>query len=302
MNRTERFFRLVARWTVLACILGTAAVALPVSAQKAFPSPEAAADALVDGIARHDDEVIRSVLGADYDTVLPIDGIDPQDVTNYLEGWAKAHRIVSAGEAKALVEVGVLGWTMPIPLVRAGDGWKFDVQAGADEMRTRRIGRNELAVMEVVLAYADAQDEYASQDRDGDGARDYAQKLRSSPGKRDGLYWPVGRNEAQSPLGPLMAETTPGAPYYGYRYRILTAQGKAAAGGAKSYIVDGRMTGGYALVAWPATYGDTGVMTFIVNQDRVVYEKDLGPETDRLARAMTAYAPDDTWRKAAPAP
>lgn len=302
MTRKQRFLRRIALCTALGCVLGAATLALPVSAQKAFPSPEAAAEALVDGIARHDHEAVKSALGADFAKVLPIDDIDPDDVTDFLEGWSKSHRIVAAGDAKALVEVGVLGWTMPVPLVRSKDGWQFDVEAGADEMRTRRIGRNELAVIQAVLAYADAQDEYAAQDRDGDGMRDYARRLRSSPGKRDGLYWPVAPGEPQSPLGPLLAETTPGVPYYGYRYRILTAEGKGTAGGAVSYVVDGRMTGGYALVAWPAAYGDTGVMTFIVNQDRVVYEKDLGPDTDRIARTMTAYAPDETWSEARPAP
>ena len=167
-------------------------------------------------------------------------------------------------------------------------------------MRIRRIGRNELAAIQVALAYTDAQEEYRARDWDGDGVKEYAKRGLSSPGKHDGLYWASLPGEPESPLGAEFADAKPGQPYHGYLYRILTAQGKDAPGGARSYIRNGHMTEGYALVAWPAKYDDTGVMTFIVNQDGVVYQKNLGPNTDAAARAIGAYNPDASWTKVAP--
>ena len=167
-------------------------------------------------------------------------------------------------------------------------------------MRTRRIGRNELAAIQVALAYTDAQEEYHAADCNGDGVQAVRQRGLSSPGKHDGLYWASLPGEPESPLGAEFADAKPGQPYHGYLYKILTAQGKDAPGGAKSYIKNGRMTEGYALVAWPAKYDDTGVMTFIVNHDGVVYQKNLGPGTDAAARAINAYNPDASWSKAAP--
>jgi hypothetical protein len=167
-------------------------------------------------------------------------------------------------------------------------------------MRIRRIGRNELAAIQVVLAYTDAQDEYHQRDWNGDGVREYARRALSTPGKHDGLYWASLPGEPESPLGPEFADAKPGQPYHGYLYRILTAQGKDAPGGAKSYVRDGRMTEGYALIAWPAKYADSGVMTFIVNRDGIVYQKNLGPGTDSAARAIPAYNPDPSWERVAP--
>jgi hypothetical protein len=167
-------------------------------------------------------------------------------------------------------------------------------------MRTRRIGRNELAAIQTVLAYTDAQEEYFSKDRNGDGVKEFAQKALSTAGKRDGLYWASLSYEEESPLGPEFADAKADQPYHGYAYRILTAQGKDAPGGAKRYIKNGRMTEGYALIAWPAKYDDTGVMTFIVDRDGIVYQKDLGPGTSAAARAITAYNPDSTWTRVAP--
>jgi hypothetical protein len=168
-------------------------------------------------------------------------------------------------------------------------------------MRVRRIGRNELAAIETLRAYVDAQQEYAGADRDGDGAREFAQKMLSSPGKRDGLYWPVPEGEPESPAGPLLETKDLKDGYHGYRFRILKAQGKAAPGGAKSYVKDGRMTGGFAALAWPARPGETGLMAFIVNQDGVVYQKYLGPNTAAIAQTMTRFDPDPSWT-ALPAP
>jgi len=190
--------------------------------------------------------------------------------------------------------------------VKRGDAWRFDTKAGADEILNRRIGRNEFNAIQVCGAIVDAEHEYASKDRTGSGYLEYAQKFMSSPGKRDGLYWPLTAGE-ESPIGPLVVSARAegygprGAhekrsPYHGYYYRILKKQGKDARGGAYSYVVHGRMIGGFALVAFPAKYGDSGVMTFIVNQNGVVYEKALGPHTATIARAMTTFNPDASWK------
>ena len=272
-------------------------LACTVAAQQPFATPEAAADAFVDGLARSDRDQIRTVLGADYRTYLPADTVKGDDVTNFLAAWAKSHRVVRVGDDRAWLEVGTRGWTLPIPIVKSAAGWRFDTQGAAEELRTRRIGRNELDVIQVMLALTDAQQDY----RDQDAARQYAQRILSSPGKRDGLYWPTLAGEPPSPLGPIASEARRGEAYHGYHYRILRAQGRDAAGGAVSYVKDGRMTGGYAFVAWPAKWGDTGVMTFVVAADGVVWQKNLGPDTDRLARAMTTYNPDASWTRAQPA-
>jgi hypothetical protein len=286
---------------VLGAVLfaGTLALAMPVHAQKAFPTPEAAADALIDGIARHDPDAVNTVLGADYKRFIPMDDTSAEDRTDFLAAWARNHRVVTTGD-KAMVEVGTHGWTMPIPLVKTGAGWSFDPRAGAEEMRIRRIGRNELAAMQVMLAYMDAQREYAMRDWDGDGVKSYAAKGLSTPGKRDGLYWASLPGEPESPLGPAFADARPGQPYHGYAFRILTAQGPSAPGGARSFIKNGRMTEGFALIAWPAKYDYTGVMTFIVNQDGVVYEKDLGPNTAAAVAGIKSFNPDSTWQRAVP--
>jgi hypothetical protein len=287
-------------------LVGLLAVAAALSgapaavAQTAYPSPEAAADALVDGIARHDDDAVKAVLGPDHARYLPNAASDPDDVTRFLEAWAKSHGIVRAGDAKAFLGVGSHGWTLPIPIVKTTAGWRFDTAAAPEEMRVRRIGRNELAAIEVARAYVDAQREYHARDWNGDGIAEYAQRGLSSPGKRDGLYWASLPGEPESPLGAEFADAKPGQPYHGYLYRILKAQGKDAPGGAKSYVRNGRMTEGFALVAWPAKYDDTGVMTFIVNQDGVVYQKNLGPGTATAVRAITAFNPDASWAKVEP--
>jgi len=297
MNRTQVLLERVTN----GCRLGLGAFAFllasAAAAQQTYPSPDAAASAFVDAVARHDDEQLRAVLGADWKKFVPTGDVGTEDVTRFLEAWANSHRIVPAGGAKAYVEVGTHGWTMPIPLEKTTAGWRFDTQATPDELRTRRIGRNELNVIQVMLALTDAQQDYAENDRDRDGVRQYAQKIISSPGKRDGLYWPTLDDEPPSPLGPIAADVRPAEAYHGYHYRVLKAQGKDAPGGAKSYIQNGQMTGGYAFVAWPAKYGDTGVMSFIVAKDGIVYEKDLGAQTDSVAKAMTAYNPDSSWTR-----
>jgi len=284
-------------WRLCAAIIVAGAFALaPLSAlaQKAFPSPEEAAEAFVEAVSRDDQEAFKTLLGEDWKKFIPVD-VNREGTEKFLEAWKKSHRIVSEGDAKAMIEVGTKGWTLPIPIVKAKTGWKFDTRAGALELRTRRIGRNELSAMQSVLAYYDAQKEYSEKDRTGDGVLQYAQKLISSPGKKDGLYWPTAAGEEESPLGPAYAEVKAGSAYHGYFFRILKAQGKDAKGGALDYVVKGRMIGGFALVAWPAKYGDTGVMTFLINHSGVIFEKDLGPTTDSVARAMTRFNPDASW-------
>jgi len=282
----------------IAAVAGALALTPAAVAQNAYPTPEAAAEALVDGIARHDEDAIKGVVGADYRKYIPASNYDPEDVTNFLEAWARGHSIVPAGPDKAFLGVGKNGWTMPIPIVKTAAGWRFDTRSAPEEMRVRRIGRNELAAIQIALAYTDAQKEYHQRDQNGDGILEYAARGLSTPGKHDGLYWASLPGEPESPIGAELADAKAGQPFHGYLYKILTAQGTNAPGGAKSYIRNGRMTDGYALVAWPAKFDDTGVMTFIVNQDGIVYEKSLGPNTGSIARAMKTYDPDSSWQKA----
>jgi hypothetical protein len=278
------------------------ALAAPATAwaQKSFPTADAAANGFVDALSRHDGAALREVFGSDYKRLIPVDGVDPEDVTNFLAAWAKGHKIVAAGADRATLEVGD-GWTLPIPIVKRAAGWSFDTSGAADEMRTRRIGRDELAAIQASYAYLDAQREYAETDHNKDGVLEYAQKIVSSPGKRDGLFWPNAAGEVQSPLGPLLDTQKFQDGFHGYKFKILKAQGPAAHGGARDYVFNGRMSRGFALVAWPARFGDSGVMTFQINHDGVLYEKDLGPNTAAIAGAMTRFNPDSTW-KALPPP
>ena len=293
------------RLASLAAMLALLVAWMPaaVAQQKIFPSPEAAMNAFGDAIATSDEDALKALLGADFRTFIPPAGAEIR--YRFLAAWAKAHAIKPEGDAKALVAVGNDGWTLPIPIVKTAQGWRFDTRAGAEEMRLRRIGRNELAVMQVMLAVYDAEKEYARRDRNGDGVLQYASKLVSSPGKQDGLYWPTKAGEALSPLGPAVAAARAAgggedAGYYGYRYKLLSSQGKNAPGGAFDYVANGRMIGGFAAVAWPVKYGDTGVMTFIVSHDGVLYQKDLGPDTAARAAAMTRFDPDSSWTKVDP--
>jgi len=288
---SNRWFKVA---TALVCALAISMTCAAAGPQKTFATPESAAEALVDSLASNDDAEMRAILGLNSDKLLSLDDLAAEDRLAFLAAWAKGHRILSDSDTLARLEVSS-GWTLPIPLVRQAGGWVFDTQAGKEEMRTRRIGRNELAAIETLRAYVDAQREYAEIDRNGDGVREFAQKILSSPGKHDGLSWPTADGEPESPAGPLLETRDLKDGYHGYRFRILKAQGKAAPGGARSYVRDGRMTEGFALVGWPARYNETGLMTFIVNQDGIVYQKYLGPNTDAIARAMTRFEPDASW-------
>lgn len=263
--------------------------------QAVFRSPEAAAQAITDVIADRDREKIGVILGLSAAQLLPLDNISQDSVDQYLKGYAKSHSLQPVGEGQYLLAIGEENWTLPIPITKGSQGWYFDTEAGAERIRIRRIGRNELAAVQSVLAYYDAQLEYAAEDRDGDGILEYAQKFISAENQRDGLYWETSVNEQQSPLGPLFAEATPDGAYYGYYYRILTSQGTNAKGGAISYLNDNQMTGGFALIAWPAEYGNTGVMSFIVNQDGIVYQQNLGADTAKLATQLPSFDPASVW-------
>jgi len=289
--------------TALVAALALAWLPAAHAQQKTFASPEQAMNAFGDALSRSDEEAMKGVLGADFRAVIPPVGAEIR--YRFLEAWAKNHAIKPDGDARVLVAVGDDGWTMPLPIVKTAAGWRFDLRAGADEMRVRRIGRNERAVMQVMLAIYDAQREYATNDRNGNGIREYAARLRSSPGRKDGLYWPTKVGESESPLGPAVAaaQAAGGSAangYYGYRYKLLTAQGKNAPGGAFSYVARGRMLGGFAVIAWPVRYGNTGVMTFMVSHDGVLYQKDLGPNTASRAQAITRFDPDSSWQKVQP--
>ena len=285
-----------------AALTGAALLApLAAAAQQAFPTPDAAATALVDAIVQIDEDAQRKILGRDWRKFIPTETLDRRDIDAFLGGWATSHKIVIDPAHTAHLAVGAQEWVLPIPMVEKNGAWRFDARAAADEIRTRRIGRNELAAMQATFAYYDAQKEYASKDHNGDGVLEYAHKLISTPGKQDGLYWAALDGETESPLGPLFGDGEPsGRGYYGYHYRILTAQGSKAPGGAYDYLIKNRLSAGFALVAWPVKYGDSGVMSFIVSHDGVLYEKDLGPKSSATARAMSQFNPDDSWKKVNP--
>jgi len=264
--------------------------------QAVFAIPEAAADAFVLAMENDDEVLLGKVLGADFREVLPLDHIDSEDVENFLAAWEEQHTLLPQGKQTMLLAVGEGEWTLPIPIVEGDKGWYFDIEAGLERMRIRRIGRNELATMQAVLAYYDAQMEYATQDQNGDGMLEYASNLMSSAGSHDGLYWEDESGDSPSPLGPLLADKTPGVGYHGYYYRILDAQGAHAKGGAYSYLIGDKMRSGFAVIAWPVEYGETGVMSFMVSHAGIVYEQDPGPDSAGIAESMTAFDPGPGWR------
>jgi hypothetical protein len=294
-----------------------AAGAAAAAGEQHFASPEAAVQELIAANRSDDPAALLRILGPRGAKLLHSgDEVADRDArAHFLSAYDVAHRIEPEGLSKALLLVGHEEWPLPIPLVRDEHGWRFDTHAGEEEILNRRIGRNELSAIRVCRAYVQAQREFARLKSSARGEREYAQRFVSQPGKHDGLYWPTGNSqESESPLGPLVAEAraegyvagSNGAshhPYFGYYYRILTRQGHHAPGGAGSYIgADGRMTGGFALLAYPASYGDSGIMTFIVNQHGIVFERNLGRETAEHARAITEYDPDGSWRPVADMP
>lgn len=264
--------------------------------QASYPTADDAANAFVQAVRSHDQAALAKVLGKDWKEYIPVEGVHQEDVDLFLRRYDESHRIDTA-DGKAHLDVGKDNWVLPLPMVQGSGGWHFDLAGAQQEIRTRKIGQDELAVQQAMLAYYDAQRDYAAQDRDGDKVLQYAQKFMSSPGKHDGLYWPASGNEEESPLGPKFADVVPGQGYYGYRYKILTAQGASAPGGAYNYVVSGRMTNGFALIAWPVQYGETGVMSFMVSHDGQVFEKDLGKNGANVAQSMKAFDPDSSWQQ-----
>jgi hypothetical protein len=279
-------------------------MASPTKAQQVFQSPDEAAAALATAVKSGDKKEMLKVFGADGEDI--ISSGDEVSDASYREKFSTAydakHAITMDGDKKAVLMLGPKDYPFPVPLVRGKTGWEFDTAAGRREVLYRRIGHNELDAMQTSLAYVDAQNEYADKDR-GAGPGVYAQRMVSTPGHKDGLYWPADGD--QSPFGALAAEASAegykvGAgpqPYHGYYYRILTKQGPHAAGGELDYIVNGKMIGGFALVAYPAEYGNSGVMTFMVNHAGTLYQKNLGPNTDGLAKRITSFDPDQSWEK-----
>jgi hypothetical protein len=274
--------------------------------QKSFKSPEEAVQALVEAVMKDDTKGLMAIFGPESkDLIFSGDKVaDNAGRDRFTAAYEEKHQLVKEGDNKAILIIGEHDWPMPIPLVKQGEAWLFNTEEGKDEIMNRRIGKNELNAIEVCLAYVDAQREYAIKDCDGNRLRDYAQRFASTRGKKDGLYWEVKEGEEESPMGPLMAKAAKKgylqfnlSPYHGYYYKILKAQGDAAPGGAYIYVARGHMIGGFAMVAYPAEYGNSGIMTFVVNQDGVVYQKDLGKETKRVAEAMTLYDPDKTWQQ-----
>jgi hypothetical protein len=294
---------------LLALLASSATVAAQSAAQRTFATAEDAVKALADTVKRGDLDALLQLFGTDGRELVASSTPAAAQMNRrvfavaFKEHW---HLEDATATQKTLV-IGNENWPFPVPLVKGADGWRFDSLAGREEILARRIGRNELDAIATIRAYITAQRRYAQEGHDGKPAGVHAAKFQSDPGKQNGLYWPTARGEKRSPLGDVVAQaaqeqrpldggSAQPTPFHGYYFKILTAQGAAAPGKAKSYVVKGELTGGFALVAWPAQYDATGVMTFIVNHDGIVRERDLGPETDAVARKMTVYNPDASWR------
>ncbi|HEY1907864.1 MAG TPA: DUF2950 domain-containing protein [Myxococcaceae bacterium] len=288
-------------------LLGAAASALA-SGPRSFPTPEAAVDALAAAARTGDAKKILDVLGSDAKSLISSGDTvaDHSAGERFLEQYDQAHALMPAADGVRTLAIGTDQWPFPIPLAQGKAGWTFDVKAGKEEVLARRVGRNELDAIQVCLAYVDAQREYRERNPQGSVPAAYAKLLVSNKGKRDGLYWPAEPGAEESPLGPRVGggkdegyhpEAGKAAPYHGYFYRILTAQGPHADGGAVNYLVKGQLYGGFALVAWPATYGNSGITTFVVNHAGVVFQKDLGPDTASKVKAMKTFDPDSSWTR-----
>ena len=295
---------------LLACLFVAPLVAAEdAAAQQVFSSPEAAVSALIAANQADDMAKLSSILGPDADQVLtsgdPVADKNARD--EFVRRYQEMHRLEYDEQGRVVLYVGANNWPVPIPLVKKDSGWVFDTAAGKEELLDRRVGRNELFTIGVLVDLADAQTEYASEARDGGSAGEFAQQILSDPSKHNGLYWATAEGEPESPIGPLVASATAQGykkdsggnpvPFHGYYYKVLTKQGKHAPGGAKNYLVDGKMTNGFAFLAYPAEYRASGVMTFMINQDGVIVQKDLGSDTAKLASEIAGYNPDKTWQE-----
>jgi len=293
---------------MLALVASSTIVAGQTATYRAFASPEDAVQALFDTVKKGDVDALLAIFGPEgRELVASSDPVTGQMNRRVFAVAAREQwHLEDAQPAGKTLVIGNENWPFPVPIVKAADGWRFDTAAGKEEILARRIGRNELNAIATARAYVTAQRRYAQEGHDGKPAGVHATKFQSDPGKQNGLYWPAARGEKRSPLGDLVAEAAedgrasgerkPPTPFHGYYFKIVTGQGSSGAGGAKNYIVKGEMSGGFALVAWPAKYDETGIMTFIVNQDGIVRERDLGAQTDAVARKMTLYNPDKSWR------
>jgi hypothetical protein len=278
--------------------------------QKKFKSPEDAVKALVEAAKNNDIEELSAIFGPEgKDIISSGDAVaDRHARERFVKTAGDAVKFSKLDDKTVLIVIGKDECSFPIPIVKSEQEWVFSTEEGKQEIINRRIGRNELNTIQVALAYVDAQREYARKNRNGDGVLQYAQHFVSHKGKKDGLYWEAAPGEDKSPLGPLFARATEEgytfgkkgekhAPYYGYYFKILKSQGSNAPGGKLDYVVNGKMTAGFGLMAYPAVYGISGIMTFMVNQEGIVYEKNLGPKTEKIAKAMTKYDPDKTWKQ-----
>jgi hypothetical protein len=294
----------------IAVIVTLAGTSFAAEKQKTFASAEEAVKALFAAARNNNDKELLVIFGPDgKDLIFSGDKVaDKQRREKFLADYDEQNKLVPEGDSMILV-ISKKEWPFPIPITKKGETWFFDTKKGTEEVLNRRIGMNELFTIQTVLAVVDAQREYAMIDHDGDGMREYAEKFASDPGKQNGLYWMTKEGEDPSPLGELLVKAKAEGyskkdskgnpvPYHGYFYKILKAQGKNAPGGAYDYIINGNLIGGFAVVVWPAKYGNSGVMTFVVNHDGVVYQKDLGKNTEKVVKTITRYDPDNTWKKA----
>jgi hypothetical protein len=313
-KKLTRFFPTGAAVFIVMTVFSVSTAAeMPAAAdegQMMFVSAQEAVNALVTAVQEDNDAALTAIFGPDsQDLVSSGDPVaDQNGRARFLEVYAEKHSLINENDGKVVLHIGNQDYPFPIPIIQQGNVWLFDTQAGKEEILDRRIGRNELHVIEVLHAYTDAQREYAAMTCSSDGTPEFAQQIISSEGKKDGLYWETTEGEKESPFGPLIAEAVQkgyagrlaaeedAEPYYGYYFKILKAQGEHANGGAFNYVVDGRMILGFGLVAYPAKYGSSGIMTFLVNQEGVIYEKDLGEDTAKAAE-MTLFDPDQTWKR-----
>ena len=298
-------------WALAALATASAAKAGP---QQSFDSPQAGVTALIKAVKASDEPALEAIFGPDGSKLLssgdPV--ADAHHRAAFTKAFDESNKLVTERNGEVTLVVGKDEWPLPIPLVKADDGWRFDTKKGERKILERRIGRNELSAMKVCAAIVDAEREYAAGHLDSDGVPVYASRFISSPGRHDGLYWPATADQPKSPLGAFLAAaadegyTGPGVlhrePYYGYYYRILTGQGENAPNGARDYFVKGKLIGGFAVLAYPARYGASGVTSFLVNHDGIVYEKDLGPETESIAHSIAKFNPSSDWKQVEQAP
>jgi len=307
-NKTQ-WFGFTLALTLTALLLSLPLTATAAGGPKRFSSPEKGVAALVSAVRAHDDKHLVAIFGPGSESLVSSGDTvaDRGDREKFLAMYDEQHSIDRSTKGRAVLLLGSEKYPFPFPLLKKGKSWSFDNSACTEEILNRRIGKNELTAIQVAHAYVDAQREYVSKDRDGDGVPAFAARFRSSPGKKDGLFWESAPGEEESPFGPLVARAAREgygkgeeellSPYHGYFFRILTSQGEGAEGGSYDYIAGGRLVLGFALIAYPAQYGASGIMTFMVNQGGAVYQKDLGPDTARVVETITVFSPDASWKK-----